>query len=123
MATLPQRGTFLVSASRTTTQTQADQENEAGHKGIRVVVDMTVVGTGSVTVTIQAKDPLSGKYTTLLASAAIIANGTTVLQVFPGAPETANLSANKTLGRDWRILATANNANAATYSVSYELLP
>jgi hypothetical protein len=87
------------------------------------VVDTTVFGTGSVTVTIQGLDPTSGKYYTMLASAAIVATGTVVLTVFPGAP-VGNVSANDQLPATWRLLATANNANSQTYSsVGYVLLP
>lgn len=112
---------FLASASRTTTQTQADQTN-FNARGIHVVVDMTVVGTGSITLTIQGKDEVSGKYYTLLAGAAITTNVTNVYKVFPGAPVTANVSANDMVPRTYRLLVTANNANAATYSVGYSLI-
>jgi hypothetical protein len=114
-------GVFLASGARTTTQTQADQVN-ANKKGIRVVVDMTVVGTGSITVAIQAKDPASAKYVTMLTSAAIVTNVTNTYLVYPGAANTANVSANDRLPRTWRILVTHNNANSATYSVGYQLL-
>jgi acyl CoA:acetate/3-ketoacid CoA transferase beta subunit len=119
---LPENLTFLASSAKTTTQTQADQVNR-GHSGIKVVVDTTVFGTGSVTVTIQGLDPTSGKYYTILASAAIVATGTVVLTVFPGAPVTGNVAANDQLPATWRLLATANNANSQTYSVGYVLLP
>jgi hypothetical protein len=119
---LPENLTFLASAARTTTQTQTDQVNR-GHSGIKVVVDTTVFGTGSVTVTIQGLDPTSGKYYTLLASAAIVGTGTTAYTVFPGAPVSANVSANDQLPATWRLLATANNANSQTYSIGYVLLP
>lgn len=119
----PSSATFLASAAQTTTQTQADQTNYPGYRGIRVVVDTTVFGTGSVTVQIQAKDTASGKYHTLLTGAAIVSVSTNVYTIFPGAPVTANVSANTQLGPLWRILATANNANSQTYSIGYELLP
>ena len=118
----PVDGTFLPSSSRTTTQTQQDQMNE-GHRGLRVVVDVTTPGTGSITVTIDELDQVSGKYVTLLTSAALTTTATTVLRVFPGATVTANASANDTLGATWRIKVTHNNANAITYSVGFVLLP
>lgn len=118
----PENLTFLASAARTTTQTQADQVNR-GHRGIKVVVDTTVFGTGSVTLTIQGLDPTSGKYYTLLASAAIVSVVTTAYTVYPSLPATANVSANDLLPATWRLLVTANNANSQTYSVGYVLLP
>lgn len=119
----PASATFLASAAFTTTQTQADQINYAGYRGIRVVVDTTVFGTGSVTVQVQAKDLTSGKYHTLLTGAAIVSAVTNVYTIFPGATVTANVSANTQLSPVWRILATANNANSQSYSIGYELLP
>jgi hypothetical protein len=114
--------TFLASAARTTTQTGADMTNR-GHRGIKVVVDTTVFGTGSVTLSIQGKDETSGKYYSILDSAAIVATGTKVYTVFPASTVTANVSANDQLPSTWRLLVTANNANTQTYSVGYSLLP
>lgn len=105
----------------TTTQTGADQTNYNG-RGLHVVLDMTTVGTGSVTLTIQGKDATSGKYYTLLAGAAVVTNSTNVYKVYPGLPATANVSANDLLPRTWRILVTANNANATTYTVGASVI-
>lgn len=118
----PVSGTILASASRTTTQTQADQSN-SGFRGISVVLDMTIVGSGSVTLEIDVKDPVSGKYISLLTGAAVIANSTNVYRVYPGATAAANLVANDNLWDTYRIKVVANNANAATYSVTSILLP
>lgn len=112
----------LTSAARTTTQTQADQINPYA-RGIAVTLDMTVVGTGSVTVSIQGKDVVSGKYVTLLAGAAITTNSTNTYRVYPGLTAVANATASDSLWRTWRVLVTANNANSATYSVGAALLP
>jgi len=114
-------GVFLASAARTTTQTMADQVNE-NKSGIRVVVDITSAGTGSITAAIEAKDPASGKYVTVLASAALVSNQTKTLLVYPGAAAVANGSVNDRLPYKWRIVITANNANSMTYSVGYQLL-
>lgn len=83
-----------------------DQAN-VNHRGLQVVVDITAIsGTGpSLTVTIQGKDAASGKYYTLLASAALNATGTTVLTVYPGAPTTANVSTSQPLPATWRVIA------------------
>jgi len=113
--------TVLASAARTTTQTQADQTNY-NHRGIMAVLDMTTVGTGSVTLEIDAKDPVSGKYIALLTGAAVVSNSTNIYTVYPGNTVTANVSASTVLPRTWRIKVTANNANSATYSVGAMLL-
>jgi hypothetical protein len=119
---LPAEVTVLASLARTTTQTQADQANVGG-RGIVVVLDMTAVGTGSVTLTIQGKDPASGKYYTLLAGAAVTTNSTNVYRVYPGLTAAANATASDVLPRTWRVLVTANNANSAVYSVGAVVLP
>src|SRR5215471_13897333 len=114
-------GALNIPAGATTTQTGPDMTSPAA-RGIKVVVDTTAIGTGSITVTVQGKDKASGKYYTILASAAIVTNATTVLSVYPGAAVTANVSANDALPATWRILVTANNANPATYTVGFSTL-
>lgn len=121
-ATTQDLGAVLTGAAATATQNTADLSNGA-FRGIKVVFDMTTVGTGSVTVTIQGKDSASGKYYTLLAGAAVTTNTTNVYTIYPGIPATANVSANDVLPKTFRVLATANNANATTYTVGATLLP
>jgi hypothetical protein len=67
--------------------------------------------------TIQGKDRASGTYYTILAGAAVTTNSFNTYSVFPGAAATANVSANDFLPEVWRIITTANNANAATYGI------
>jgi hypothetical protein len=112
---------LITASGATTSQTGADQTNYNG-RGLIVVLDMTVVGTGSVTLTIQGKDAASGKYYTLLAGAAVVTNSTNVYTVYPGAPATANVSANSPLPRTWRLITTANNANATSYVVGASVI-
>ena len=114
-------GALAIPAGATTTQTGPDLTN-AGERGVTVTLDMTVVGTGSVTVTIQGKDPGSKKYYTLLAGAAVITNVTNRYTVYPGGTVAANVSASDSLPETWRILVTAGNANAATYTVGWSTL-
>lgn len=112
---------LLASAARTTTQTSADLTNFNG-RALHVILDMTTVGTGSATVTINGKDPASGKYYLLLSGAAVITNVTNVYKVGLGFANTANVSVNDFVPRIFQIVVTANNANTATYSVGYNLL-
>lgn len=107
----------FASAARTASTNSADFENMNG-RGLKLVIDVTAVGAApSVVFTIQGKDPASGKYYDLLASAAITATGTTVLTIFPDATVTANVSANDVLPRYWRVTAAHANADSITYSV------
>lgn len=107
---------LVASAAYTTTQTSADQTNVNG-RGIIVVVDMTTVGTGSVTLEIDGKDPVSGKYYAILTGAAVTVNSTNIYRVYPGLTAAANATVSDLLPRTWRTKITANNANSAIYSV------
>lgn len=110
----------LASGARTTTQTGSDHINYNG-KGVKVLVNMTVVGTGSVTPSIQIKDA-NGIYYTVLTGTAIVTNTTQALTIYPGITAAANVSISDILPRTFRIIMTANNANSATYSVGYEIM-
>jgi len=109
-------GAVLAGIGSTVTVNSADLLNPYG-RGVKVFVNVTAAGTGSNIVSIQGKDPASGAYYTVLASAAIIANGLTVLTVYPGLAAVANLTANDALPRQWRVLVTAGNVNPVNYTV------
>lgn len=112
----------LASAARVASENSPDMLNGYG-KGLHLVIDMTAVtATGAVTFTVQGKDEVSGKYYTLLASAALAAVATTVLRVYPALTAAANLTANDVLPRTWRVIATHGNAVAMTYSVGASVI-
>lgn len=115
-------GAVLTGTAATASQNTPDFVGGA-QRGVKVVFDVTNAGTGSVTLTIQGKDPASGKYYTLLAGVAVVANGTAVYTVYPGITAAANVSASDVLPKVWRILVTANNANPVTYTVGACLVP
>ena len=109
--------TIYGSEARTAAPILRDLEG-FGARGVHIVIDVTAVGvTPSVTFEIRGKDPTSGKYYTILASAAIAAVGTTVLKVFPGATAAANSVANDCLPETWRVVPVHGNAITITYSV------
>lgn len=118
---MPSRGIFPAAIGATTTVNGPDISNR-GDRGVTVTLDMTTVGSGSVTLTIQGKDPGSGKYYTLLAGAAVITNSTNRYTVYPGMTAAANLVASDVLPEIWRVIVTANNANPTTYSVGWSTL-
>lgn len=92
-------------------------------KFCHLIVDLTTVpGVDTVTVTIQGRDPVSGKLYTILASAALSAQATTVLKVGPGLPVAANLSANDVLPDDIQITFTHSAGTNFTYSAGLHVM-
>jgi hypothetical protein len=82
----------------------ADQFNKVG-SGANIYINVASV-TGSLTVTVQGKDPASGQYYTILASAAIAATGLTVLKIGRGLTAAANSVANDQMPLTYRINTT-----------------
>lgn len=108
--------TLIKSGSYTASQNSPDITNP-GCKGVVVVVDITSGSSLQLTVAIKGKDEVSGKYTTLLASATLTGTGTTVLRIYPGLTPSSNQTVSDVLPRTWRVEVTAGNGNAAVYSV------
>lgn len=114
--------TVFSSAARTATPTPFDGVNYDG-KSLHLVIDCTAVTSSpSVVFTLQGKDAISGKFYTILASAAIVGTGTTVLRVGPGLTTAANLVANDVLPRSYRVIATHGNSDSITYSVGMSIV-
>lgn len=84
-----------------------DLENQEG-RAAHVVIDITsITGTApTATFTVQGKDPISGQYYTILASAALNAVATTVLKIGAGLTAAANLVANDVMPRHFRVICT-----------------
>lgn len=102
----------------------SDMKN-AYARGVHVVVDVTAItGTSpTLTVTIQGKDPNSGKYYNLLVSNALTAVGTTVLRVYPGLVVTAGTHQNDVLPLHWRVItAIGGTTPAVTARISASLV-
>lgn len=109
--------TIFTSAARTASVDGTDQNGE-DFDFLDLIIDCTAItATPSVVFTIQGKDRVSGKYYTILASAAIVATGTTVLRVGPGITAAVNVAANAMLPSIWRVIAVAGDADSMTYSV------
>lgn len=114
---------ILESESRTTTAqgTSGDLENP-NMRGVHVVLDVTDAGTGSVTLSIEGKDQVSGKYYTLLTGAAVNSNSTNLYKVYPGLTAAANAVVSDIVPETWRVKVTHGNSNAITYSVGASLV-
>lgn len=101
----------------------ADNQNPFA-PGATIVVDITAITgtTPSLVITIEGKDPVSGKYYTILQSASLTAVGTTVLRVYPTLTAAANVTANSLLPKTYRVRATiAGTTPAVTATVGASL--
>lgn len=114
--------TILSSAARTATTTSSDIENKH-NIGAHIVVDVTVVpGIETVTFAVQGLDETSGKYYTLLTSAALVATGTVVLKVYPGITTASNTAVSDILPLKFRVVATHSASGSFTYSVGVSII-
>jgi hypothetical protein len=112
---------LLPSAARTATTSTVEQDN-LGNRGVIVDLVTTAVGSASLTVSIQRWNPASSSWVTMLVSAAVTTNTTTTLTLFPAATAAANVTANASLPRLWRVTVTHADANSATYSLGISTL-
>jgi hypothetical protein len=112
---------LLNAVARTTTFTAADMPTQ-GFKNLIVTVITSSIGTGSITVTINRKEMGSGTYILQLSGAAITTNTTNTYTVGQVIASAANVSALALLTEFVQIVVTANNANAATYTVGFDLV-
>jgi len=86
---------------------------------LHLIIDVTSITlTPSVLFAIEALDPVSGKFYSLLATpAAITATGTTVLRLGQNIESVANLSQQDFIPETIRVTATHGDADSITYSV------
>ena len=104
-----------------TASTNSNDQNNANCRGITIFINATAV-TGTLTVTLQGKDPFSNVYYTLLASAAIAAPGNVQMTVYPGLLAATNLAANIPLPATWRVIA-AIVTGPVTATIGAVLIP
>ena len=125
--------TLLASAARTATANSADQTNYNG-KGVIVVINVTVEGAATLTLTIQGKDSISGNYYDIITGIVVYTAATDAPTItraihlhpgvitadFIGIAATVNGSSAKavTLPRTWRATVTPADATTTTYSLS-----
>lgn len=115
-------GTAIASGAYTATQNSADLYNADG-RGVVVTLDVTaIVSAPSITLSIQGKDPASGKYYDLLSGAAVATVSTNRYRVHPAITETANVDASDLVPFTWRVRVVHGNANSITYSIGYTVV-
>jgi hypothetical protein len=123
------KNTLLTSAERTATTVSEDQNTPAGQRGITVVLDVTKAPAAADTLalSIELRDPASGKYVPLTGFAAskkgeeLEAGATLAFTLYPGAAETAALGGHEVMAlplpQKWRVKVTHSAAGKWTYSV------
>jgi len=111
---------LLPSGVQVATYTSPDQVNYNGH-ALDVILDATGIGTATLTVAINAKDPASGKYYNLLTGAVINTISTNVYKIGPALAAVANLAANAWVPRVFQVVVAQAGTGNATYSVGYNL--
>lgn len=109
-----------------TADTTGNDMDNASCRSAVVVIDITAIdgsGSPSMTFTVEGKDPISGKYYTILASAAKTSTGTTVLRIDPNIAASANLIAQDVMPKVWRVkMVKANTLTNGTATVGVSLV-
>ncbi len=111
---------LLASLARTADVTTDPQDN-TGHQGVLIVVDVTAIAaTPSVVPTIRFRDPITSKQVTLLAGAALTAVGVTAYLIAPDAVAGGGITAAVAmlLPKDWDLFMNHADADSITYQVS-----
>jgi len=93
--------------------------NKFGPRGVFIIrVTGTAGTTPSITFTINGIDPASGASYTVLASAAVTTDGTTILRVGPGFTAAANAAVNDMLPGKFSITGTLSGGGGQTMTVT-----
>lgn len=94
-----------------------------GAEGLILVIDVDAIDASpSVVFTLQGHDPTTNKSWTILASAAIVAVGTTILRVHPNATAVPNLVAHDMLPGDVILHVVHADADEISYAVGLHLV-
>lgn len=112
---------LVLSGTLTSAPTNGVDQLNPVAKGAKFVIDVTAFAGTSITFTVQGKDPVSGKYYTVLVTAPLTTTGTTVLNVYPGIVAAANLAVNDILPRDYRVIS-AGTFSGTTFTVTASLV-
>jgi hypothetical protein len=111
---------FPTAATGAGTTFSPDTRN-IGYQGIKVYTNVTAdTTTGTLTVTLQGKDAVSGVYYDILATTAVnVAAGLKVLTVYPALTAAANSVVSDALPQVWRLkMVVATNTVTATVSAT-----
>lgn len=124
-ATQPKAGTIIPLALRSAAAYNSPELYNPWAKGVRLYVNITTnsSNSGTVTVKVQVKDPVSGTFVDMpgATTAAIATVSETTLVIYPGASESTNIDIADPMSVSWRVVATVTSADC-TFSVGGEYL-
>ncbi len=122
------QGVLVPFGARTVAPAIAVQTNP-NHRGVLLYLNVTAAGTGGLTVTLRAIDPVSGTaFVALLTGALVTGPGIYSYQMYPGLPNPAaalgalTLAQNGALPRVWGANVAHADASAWTYSLAASLV-
>ena len=128
---IPADVTLLASASRSADSSSNDVVN-SGYRGVYLFLNVTAVAGGGQTISVylQAKDPISGNYVYISsAPVAVSATGLFGLEFYPGVSGGTNVAIGYTLNRfaihlprTWRAYVVHSGGGAFTYSLAASCL-
>lgn len=108
---------ILPSAARTAATVDSADQTNSGWRGAHVVLNVSAFTSGTYTLHIQGKDPVSGTYYDILVGTALAATGVSIYKVYPGISTVANGSAADILPRIWRVRLVGAASPSMTFSV------
>lgn len=122
-------GVIYPSAARTAATYTSDEMFNPVCKGVRVYIDITADGGGTVTASLQSRDPNSDKWVTITGAttaALATATQTRTLTLYPGiaaaaGSATTNTEVSAFLSVSWRVVIVVATATV-TFSVGAEYL-
>jgi hypothetical protein len=117
-------GIVFASLSRAAATYNSAEFDNFGARGIRLFINATISGGGTLDVKLQNFDPASAAWYDTPTGASIVqlvATGSIVLTVYPGIATTANKDVSQPLGMRWRVVAVIGTA-ATTFSIGADYL-
>jgi hypothetical protein len=118
-------GVIFPSLSRTNATYNSGEMFNPDAKGLRLYIDLTNVGgAGTVTVTVESRDPVTDNWVTLdagITTTALAAVATTTLTIYPGVTVVANKIFSAVVATAVRVKAVVG-VNAVTFSIGGEWL-
>lgn len=111
-------GSIFASAARGAATYTSDEYANQDARGLQLYIDITNANGGSLVAKLQSKDPVSGNWVDIAGAvtASLGSNATTVLTLYPGVTETANVDVANSLPAQWRVSVTVSTATM-TFSI------